>query len=125
MKTTSTQKTPDIQEMIDSENRKDAFIRRISISAWTVTLIAILSFGVVVAMRVAHTAELVGTGILTPDAIVEAMIPFVAVVGIVSLLVATLSTVGIFLRLRTASLSEIQMRLAALESVLLSDRPSS
>jgi hypothetical protein len=33
-------------------------------------------------------------------------------------LVATLSTIGIFLRLRTASLTEIQLRLAALEDVL-------
>jgi hypothetical protein len=35
-----------------------------------------------------------------------------------SLLVAGLSTVGIFLRLRTARLAEIQLRLAALEEML-------
>ena len=46
--------------------------------------------------------------------------PTVAVLGILSLLVATLSTVGIFLRLRTASLSEIQLRLAALEEMIVS-----
>jgi len=33
-------------------------------------------------------------------------------------LIATLSTIGIFLRLRTASLIEIQLRLAALEEIL-------
>ena len=38
----------------------------------------------------------------------------------ISLLIGTLSTVGIFLRLRTASLGEVQLRLAALEEMLLS-----
>ena len=35
-----------------------------------------------------------------------------------SLLVAVLSTVGVFLRFRTASLAEIQLRLAAVEQML-------
>jgi len=34
------------------------------------------------------------------------------------LLIAALSTVGVFLRQRTASLAEIQLRLAALEDML-------
>lgn len=46
--------------------------------------------------------------------------PLVVVLGTISLLIATLSTVGIFFRLRTASLAEIQLRLAALEDVLRS-----
>ena len=46
--------------------------------------------------------------------------PLLGIVGGISLLVATLSTVGVFLRLRTASLGEIQLRLAALEEMLLS-----
>ena len=43
------------------------------------------------------------------------------VLMIPSTLIATLSTVGIFLRLRTASLQEIQLRLAALEAMLTRD----
>jgi hypothetical protein len=49
----------------------------------------------------------------------SAAIPFLITLGVLSLLVATLSTIGIFLRLRTASLSEIQLRLAAREDLLL------
>ncbi len=45
--------------------------------------------------------------------------PLIAVTGVLSVLIATVSTVGIFLRLRTASLAEIQVRLAALEQMLL------
>jgi hypothetical protein len=51
-------------------------------------------------------------------ALVGAAMPLFIVLGLLSVLIATLSTVGIFLRLRTASLAEIQLRLAALEEML-------
>jgi hypothetical protein len=47
-----------------------------------------------------------------------AAMPGLIVLGLLSVLVATLSTIGVFLRLRTASLMEIQLRLAALEDML-------
>ena len=53
--------------------------------------------------------------------VTEAILPIVIVLMILSTLIATLSTVGIFLRLRTASLQEIQLRLAALEAMLTRD----
>jgi hypothetical protein len=53
-------------------------------------------------------------------AIADAALPLIVVLGLLSLLIATLTTVGIFLRLRTASLAEIQLRLAALEDMLAS-----
>ena len=37
-----------------------------------------------------------------------------------SVLVATVSTIGVFIRMRTSSLHEIQLRLAALEDMLAS-----
>jgi hypothetical protein len=49
--------------------------------------------------------------------------PLFDVLWKLSLLVAGLSTVGIFLRLRTASLSEIQLRLAALEELVAAHGP--
>ncbi|HEY2164790.1 MAG TPA: hypothetical protein VGH04_12400, partial [Gemmatimonadaceae bacterium] len=48
----------------------------------------------------------------------DSVLPLVAVVGVLAVLIATLSTVGVFLRLRTASLAEIQLRLANLEEML-------
>ena len=50
--------------------------------------------------------------------------PLFTTLLMLSVLIATLSTVAIFLRLRTATLSEIQLRLAALEDMLAS-RPDS
>lgn len=46
------------------------------------------------------------------------LMPLVWVLGTVSLLVATLSTVGVFLRFRTATLGEIRLRLTALEQMV-------
>jgi hypothetical protein len=38
--------------------------------------------------------------------------------GMLSVLIATVTTIGMFVRMRTASLHEIQLRLAALEELL-------
>jgi hypothetical protein len=46
--------------------------------------------------------------------------PFVGTLGMLSVLVATVSTIGVFIRMRTSSLHEIQLRLAALEDLLAS-----
>ncbi|HET8650890.1 MAG TPA: hypothetical protein VFL95_12670 [Gemmatimonadales bacterium] len=67
----------------------------------------------------AHAIRLHAVGVVSSGPFWAAAIPFLITLGVLSLLVATLSTIGIFLRLRTASLSEIQLRLAALENLLL------
>jgi len=124
MNTFKTPDAPDIQAMINSEKRKDTFIRRVSVTAWSVTMVIILIYGVIVGLEFARVASLASIGAVQSTAVIDVLIPFIAVLGVVSLLIATLGTVGIFLRLRTASLSEIQMRLAALESILTTERSS-
>jgi hypothetical protein len=49
-------------------------------------------------------------------------IPRIIVLDGLGVLIATLSTIAVFLRLRRSSLAEIQLRLAALEDMLASDR---
>jgi hypothetical protein len=53
-------------------------------------------------------------------AVVGMATPLIIALGKLSLLIATMATVAIFLRLRTSSLAEIQLRLAALEDMLAS-----
>ena len=103
---------------IEEEKRRDRFIRRVSVVAWTVTFVLLLVFGVAVGAQVAQMLRLVGDGGAPFTVVIWSAMPLLVVVGILSLLIATLSTVGIFLRLRTASLAEIQLRLAALEEML-------
>ena len=105
--------------LIDAEKRRDRFLRRLSVGAWAVTLLVLVGYGVLTGMQVYEMfrASLVG---MVPFATVVGMAtPFIIVLGAVCLLVATMATIGVFLRLRTASLNEIQLRLAALEELVV------
>lgn len=103
---------------IDREKRRDAVVRRTSIAAWAVTFVALLVFAAIMVQRFLMIQRRVAYGAAATFELYESMLPLVAVVGVLAVLIATLSTVGIFLRLRTASLAEIQLRLANLEEVL-------
>ncbi|HTE47350.1 MAG TPA: hypothetical protein VK636_19015 [Gemmatimonadaceae bacterium] len=106
---------------IEKERRRDRFVRRISVAAWMTTFVLLLAFAVIMVPHIVIAKKRAAVGMDPWFAVYDAALPLVAVVGVVSLLVATLSTVGIFLRLRTASLSEIQLRLANLEDMLRTD----
>jgi hypothetical protein len=112
--------------IIENEKRRDRFIRRVAITAWTVTFLIVLA---IVAMTTVSVIEMANyrsqvAGAVPLMTVMASAMPLVDVLWKLSLLVATLSTVGIFLRLRTASLTEIQLRLATLEDMLAS-RPDS
>jgi hypothetical protein len=106
--------------MIDKEKRRDRLLRRVSIAAWSVTFGVVLVFAVIIGAQVSDTMRSVEVGVAPQMAVYRAAMPLLVVLGILSVLIATLSTVGVFLRLRTASLAEIQLRLAALEDMLTS-----
>lgn len=103
---------------IDKEKRRDRLIRRMSVVAWSTTFVVVLVFAAITVQRIVLARKQVASGFALPQAVSDAALPLVAVVGVLSLLIATLCTVGIFLRLRTASLSELQLRLASLEDMI-------
>jgi hypothetical protein len=105
-------------DIIEKEKQRDRVIRRVSKTAWAVTFVIVVAFAVVTGVSVAHMARLWAVGAISFSSVTGAAIPLLAVLGMLSVLIATLSTVGIFLRLRTASLMEIQLRLATLEEML-------
>jgi hypothetical protein len=112
-----------VWEVIEKEKDRDRLLRKISAAAWIVTFLALLFTGVGIGFNVAwaiqvYLQEEVGAGVVFREAM-----PFVWVMGTISLLIAVLSTVGIFLRFRTASMSEIQLRLAAVEQMLKDQHP--
>ena len=104
---------------IEEENRRDLVVRRISFIAWGVTFFVLLVFTALVAVEFVHTLELQRVGVASRETVIVTIMPLLTVFGVVSLLVAIVSTIGVFLRLRTASLNEIQLRLAALEEIIL------
>jgi len=112
----------DVWAAIEQERRRDRLLRAASAVAWTVTILVVLAYGGVTAVRVSTLLQLVEVGAVQRAVVFQAMLPFIAVVGTLSLIVAVLCTIGVFLRLRTASLTEIQLRLAALESLVREGR---
>jgi hypothetical protein len=109
-----------VWSVIERERRRDKLVRRVSVTSWSVTGVAVLAYGGTTAVQVWQMVKLAMEGIAPWSEVYALTIPFVSVVGLLALLIAVLSTVGIFLRLRTASLSEIQMRLAGLEEMIAS-----
>lgn len=107
-------------EVIEHEKGRDRFLKRVSVAAWTITFILVVILAVMVCVQVAQMAKGAMAGAVPWLAVVGVAMPLVIVVGLLSVLVATLSTIGMFLRMRTASLTEIQLRLAALEGMLAS-----
>jgi hypothetical protein len=111
-------KQGDISTIIEGEKKRDRLVRRVSLIAWIVTLTVMLIFAWIVGAHVLRTISLVGLGAATNTDVLDALIPLLAVVGTTSLLLALVSTAGVFLRFRTASLADIQLRLATLEAML-------
>jgi archaellum biogenesis protein FlaJ (TadC family) len=106
-------------EAIEQDRKRDRIIRRVSVAAWSVTFVVVLLLVVVAAFQVRTALDFLGgAGGVGLMAAVGIAMPALFAVGGLAVLIATLSTVGIFLRLRTASLQEIQLRLAALEEAL-------
>lgn len=109
--------TESVMDRIDEEHRRDVFIRRAAKIAWGVTfLIVLFLIGLTITQIVGMTSG--NTGLMV---IASLAMPLAFTLGALSVLVATLCTIGMFLRMRTASLQEIQLRLAALEQILMRD----
>lgn len=104
--------------LVEQEKRRDRTLRRVSIAAWVATIVIVGAFAVLIALRISYMLKLTAVGMLEKGIVLQAAMPLVVVLGVVSLLIATLATIGVFLRLRTASLAEIQLRLSALEAML-------
>ena len=106
--------------LVENERRRDRFIRRVSVTAWSVTLVLVLVVAVMVGFNVSMFVGGALEGEVPWAVVVGSLMPLIDVLWKLSLLVATLSTIAIFLRLRTASLAELQLRLAALEEMVAS-----
>jgi len=104
--------------LIDAEKRRDRLIKRMCVAAWSATLVVVMLFAVIVGATVFHMYRLAQVGAETWANVFRSAMPFVGALWTLCLLVATLSTVALFLRMRTASLSEIRLRLAALEEMI-------
>ena len=106
-------------EIIEREKKRDAVVRRIGIAAWIITFALAIVFAVlVVASGFTALKDFLNRGV-SFEFFPDLLEPIIISLGKVSLVLALASTIAIFLRVRTASLNEIQLRLAALEDMLV------
>lgn len=122
-------RTQELWSWIEGERVLDRRVRRVSKIAWIVTFVALLLYGAQVLVNVVMMLGNVSGKGYPPGELVAVVLdqalPLITVLGVLSFLVAVLSTIGVFLRFRTASLAEIQARLAAMEEMLLKDQSRS
>jgi uncharacterized membrane protein (DUF485 family) len=116
--TASRQERNGIWTQIEAERQRDRTLRRVATIAWSVTAIVLLIYATFVGLQVVQGIRMLQVGVMSRVQFAGMVMPFVTAFGLVSLLIAVLATVGVFLRLRTASLQEIQLRLTALEEML-------
>jgi hypothetical protein len=108
-----------VQAIVDLEMRRDRLVGRVSVAAWAVTFLVLIGFGIVIGHEASRTLTLAREGMVTQQAVLESLVPLFVVVGVTSLLLALVSTAAVFLRQRTASLADIQLRLATLEAIVV------
>lgn len=104
--------------LIEAEKSRDRFIRRVSIIAWSVTFAIVILFVALTLPGFIEMFRAALAGTLPWITVIGPALPLISTLLILSILVATLSTVGVFLRFRSASLAGIQLRLAQLEDML-------
>lgn len=109
-----------VWEVIEAEKSRDKTLRRVSSGAWGVTFGALVFTAVGVAFNIWWAATAFLRGQLGLSVVFREAMPLVWVVGGISLLLGVLSSAGLLLRTRAASLDEIRLRLSALEEMLLS-----
>jgi hypothetical protein len=110
--------TEGVWTAIEDEKRRDRLVRRAAVTAWSVTFLLLAVLGVLIGATAANMMRAVRVGAMQWMVVAAQVTPFIIILCVVALLIAALSTVGVFLRMRTTTLSEIQLRLAALEHML-------
>lgn len=111
-----------IWERIEEEKRFDRFIKRVSVAAWSVTFALVVILVLAEAVTVVQLIRAALAETLPWMSVLGALLPGVVILGIASILIAIVATVGMFFRQRSASLAEIQARLAALEEAVLAQQ---
>lgn len=109
-----------VWDAIENEKKRDRFIRKVSVVAWSVTGGLALVLTILVGIQVYELTLGALAGALPWMSVAGVVMPFVIALGMLTVLIATVSTIGVFVRMRTSSLHEIQLRLAALEEMIAS-----
>lgn len=112
------QKNDEVWNMIEKEKRKDKSLTIVSRAGWITTLLVVCAFMVLTFMDFSQQMNLYKKGVTSYESVISTLVPFLFILGVFSLIVAIVMTIGRFMRLRTANLLEIQQRLSIIEKSL-------
>ena len=116
------EKTNDaVWQMIEREKKKDLLVKKISRVAWGVTLGMLLILLTLWGVELSRTLGLYNSGAVPFANVMMIVFTMAKVLGIFAFIIAVLSTVGMFMRIRTTNLMEIQQRLTNLEQMILKE----
>lgn len=106
-------------EVVENEKERNRLLARASVIAWSIALGVAGIYAILSVVEIVGIAKInLGYGAPIID-ILPMLIPTVGVLGAMVLVLAVLGSAALFLRMRTVSLNELQLRLAALEDVLI------
>lgn len=111
-------------DRIASEQRSDRTVRRLAAAGWVATGLVVLTLVAYVALNVRWILQqpaIPGQSLL--PVYLSGLLPVVLAIGAFCALAATLATIGVLLRMRSASMHDIQLRLASLEELLTQSVP--
>ena len=119
--TTHTDATDKVWKAIYRERHRDLLLKWVSIGAWMLTLLLVTLLVAIGAVSAVEMARAAMQGAVPWMTVLGTVLPVIVPLAGLAVLVALISTIALFLRMRSASLHEIQLRLAALEDALTRD----
>lgn len=106
-------------QVVENEKKRNQLLARASVIAWSTALGVAAIYAILGVAEIVTVAKaFLGRG-LPMFNVIMAVRPTVGALGAMILLIAVLGSAALFLRMRTVSLNELQLRLAALEDVLV------
>ena len=106
-------------EVVENEKERNRLLARASVIAWSIALGVAAIYAILSVVEIVAIAEFnVGNGVEIID-VIPLVRPMVGALGAMILVIAVLGSAALYLRMRTVSLNELQLRLAALEDVLI------
>lgn len=102
-----------MKELIENERQFSRRVRRAAIAAWVVTCVTLPQTGLLIVLE--RASDDGNPGLQLAAALLGS-------VGLLSLILALLTTIAWLFRSRTPTLAAIEMRLAALEDLIIAGR---
>lgn len=106
---------------LENEKRTNQLIKVIRKSSWVVTFAYMTIFTGLTGLEAFNVYKAYKVGLVSTEALIDTVMPFFAIAGGITLLIAVLSTASTFFSNRNSKLEEMQLRILLLEKAMPKD----